>query len=152
MKLDNYFKNINCDLIKKIKADNNVELLSKLEPNNMKISESTNIWIKENYAVNEAGLKCVNQKVSKLLNSKLGCEVIGISYHGKKSSYHIGEYLDTLEALEIMIKDNKMKEKKEKEEKEKADALIAFIDDMKPTQKFKRIIYDLDYGIEFSKE
>lgn len=152
MKLDNYFKNINCDLIKKIKADNNVELLSKLDPNNMKISESTNMWIKENYAVNEAGLKCVNQKVSKLLNSKLGCEAIGISYHGKKSSYHIGEYLDTLEGLEIMIKDNKAKEKKEKEEKEKADALIAFIDDMKPVQKFKRVIYDLDYGIDFSDD
>jgi len=150
MKLDNYFKNINCDLIKKIKADNNVELLSKLDPNNMKLSESTNMWIRENYAVNEAGLKCVNQKVSKLLNSKLGCEAIGISYHGKKSSYHIGEYLETLEALEIMIKDNKAKEKKEKEEADKK--VFEFIDDEKPAQKFKRVIYDLDYGIDFSDD
>lgn len=149
MKLDNYFKNINCDLIKKIKADNNVELLSKLDPNNMKLSESTNMWIRENYAVNEAGLKCVNQKVSKLLNSKLGCEAIGISYHGKKSSYHIGEYLTILEELEIMIKDNKAKEKKEQEEREK---LGAFIDDEEPVQKFKRVIYDLDYGIDFSDD
>lgn len=114
MNLKNYFENINCELVQKIKADNNVNLLSELNTSDMKISDATNDWIKENYAVNEANIKSKNQKVAKLLNSKLGCEVISISYHGKTSSYHIGEFTKDLEELEDMIKWKKEKEAKEK--------------------------------------
>jgi len=107
MKLDNYFKNIDCELVQKIKADNKVNLLSELDTSDMKISDSTNEWISKNYAVNEANIKSKNQKVAKLLNGKLGCEVIKIVYIKKTSHYEIGEFTKDLEGLEVMIKVNK---------------------------------------------
>jgi hypothetical protein len=127
--------------VQKIKADNNVSLLSKLDTSDLKISENTNDWITKNYAVNESNLKCKNQKIAKLLNSKLGCEIISISYHGRTSSYHIGEFVNELEELEVMIKEGREKEV----EQRKLDE-IQWIEDQEERMENKEP-NPLDFGV-----
>ena len=107
----------------------------------LKLSETTNEWIKENYAVNEANLKCKNQKVAKLLNSKLGCEIIKIVYIKKTSHYEIGEYTKDLEELEVMIKENKIKEEAQKKLDE-----IKWAEDQEEYMNNKQP-NPLDYGV-----
>jgi hypothetical protein len=81
-RLESYFDNIDNELITKINKDNDIDNLYNLNLNNIKISDETNKYIDEHFKSN---IKNNNQKISKILNNLLGCELIETVKVSKKS-------------------------------------------------------------------
>jgi hypothetical protein len=66
-RLETAYKNLNCDLVKKIEEDNNCDLID-LDFKKIKVSEDTNKYIKENY--NDFKYKKEDMMIVKLLKFK----------------------------------------------------------------------------------
>lgn len=102
-RLENFFKNIDCNLIKNVLKDNDVDLLFDINLNNIKTSAETEQYINENYKI-QSKLKHTNQKIIKLIQCELGYQLIenvkiGKSKKTKNIQY---QFTDITEQLQEM--------------------------------------------------
>lgn len=77
-----FFDNQSNETIKMILKDNSVDKIEKLDLNNLLISNETNKHIEKNYS---STIKNINQRVVKVINNVLGCQIIDTQEKSKKS-------------------------------------------------------------------
>lgn len=103
-KLINYFSNINDPLIKMILEDNGAKNINDINYNDVKASDETNKYIEDNYKI---AIKSQNQKIVKILNNMLGCQIIQNEYKNKRSRYTISEMGEIVNELNIKFEELK---------------------------------------------
>ena len=98
-RLINYFANINDPLISLLVKDNKMKNLNEINYNKIELSEETEKYINENY---KSSIKNKNQKIVKILNSLLSCELITIenkSENSKATKYAVSELAEQLQEI-----------------------------------------------------
>jgi hypothetical protein len=93
----NFFDNYDCEIIKKIIKDNKIKHISELNLNDLVISNDTNNYIKNNYA---STIKNINQRLIKVINLVLGCQVIESVSKSAKSKATKYEFTELYNALD----------------------------------------------------
>lgn len=91
-----FYDEYNNDVIKKVLKDNKVDKLTNLDLNNIVISNDTNNYIDKNFS---STIKNINQKVIKIINNVLGCEVIENVAKSSKSKATKYEFTDLFNNL-----------------------------------------------------
>jgi hypothetical protein len=97
----NFFDNYDCEIIKKIIKDNKIKHISELNLNDLVISNDTNNYIKNNYA---STIKNINQRLIKVINLVLGCQVIESVSKSAKSKATKYEFTELYNALDEINK------------------------------------------------
>lgn len=103
-RLMNYFNNINDPLIELILKDNEAEYLNEINYNKLKLSNETEKYISDNF---KTTIKNTNQKVIKILNSLLNCELIQNDRQHNRSKYLISELGEIVNDIHIRLSENK---------------------------------------------
>jgi hypothetical protein len=96
-RVDTFFDNYHNDLLKKIKIDNNINVLSALNVEEIKTSPETDEFIIKNYS--NINIKIKNQKLVKCINYELGGEMIEVLQKKKNCKYQFSDLFNELDEI-----------------------------------------------------